>query len=72
MCVFKNIISSVSQNYSGILAFFFLAHSFINYEPIFMKNSMNANIVKTLIYHKIVYDLFLRYVNENGNELRST
>ena len=34
-----------------ILAFFFLAHSFMN------KFSMDTNIVKMQIFHKIKYDL---------------
>ena len=35
---------------------FFLSSAFV-YEPILLKISMNANIVKTQIFHKIKYDL---------------
>ena len=35
---------------------FFLSNTFI-YEPILLKLSMNANIVKMQIFHKIKYDL---------------
>ena len=35
---------------------FFLSNTFV-YEPILLKLSMNANIVKMLIFHEIKYDL---------------
>ena len=43
--------------YSVILTFFFLAHLFMDLLLILLKISMNANIVKIQIFHKIRYDL---------------
>ena len=61
--VIKNVSSSVShKNTPGLLESviwdfsFFLSNTFV-YEPILFKLSMNANIVKMQIFHKIKSDL---------------
>ena len=46
----------VMQDHKRPLLYKNLSRTFV-YGPIFMKISMNANIVKTQIFHKIKYDL---------------
>ena len=41
----------------GLRDFSFFLSSIFVYEPILIKISMNANIMKTQIFHKIKYDL---------------
>ena len=42
---------------TGLRDFSFFLHSIFIYEPILIKISMNANIMKTQIFYKIKYDL---------------
>jgi hypothetical protein len=60
VCVlFKNVSSSISHKKTPWLRdFSFFLSSIFVYEPILKKKlSMDANIIKTQIFHKIKYDL---------------
>ena len=63
----KNVSSckSRTQKTPGLLNFsLFLSSTFV-YKPIVIKNSMNANIEKTQIIHKMKYSIYLPLISNN-------